>query len=631
MSNQLATNTNKPPNIIKYAINALLIFLMLFSFVITSKSIANFINLYQSLIYSFSCLSILVVCVFVKEVRKETLPFNLFDIAFLSFIILNFISWFWASQPALIWSKSFAYLQLYLIFKSIQILNSEIFIKRYFEYALILICISNCLIILYCFVTVMNKADGFYLMYNDLPIVLENIKGNGNYISSLLIMLLPFLIISNKKSLLLSILMAIQIGIILLFNSRGSAIALFALGIYLLHIYSSKIQIRKLLKSLVILVLVVLPMFYFIGDKSKYFDKYSIESPFEEQVNNERLKLWAISLKLAKQKPILGVGSGNWATDHLKFGSTNINRSFNSVQKYNHAHNVFIETISELGLLGIIAFAFLFVYACYEILKRGDFTLKIIFGGIICYTVLASFYGIAYITGKVLKPQIIILIVAFALIIRHSKFIINNNIFLSVLILMAIISTFWSFYQTSYNRQLLNIEYNINNKKYDLVINEIDEIYWKDVSEHLNYTPLKILQARAYKNKKEFKSAIEQYEIGIQSDPYYFRWYSELAQLHIKNKNIDEAEIAFQKHYELNKNNFNTNIWLANIAIRKKKPLSTINNYLSFYDEWLVPHKEKYYKEAIWNEHKNSNSIRYWRNYCKIEDRVLDIYAKTNQ
>ena len=80
----------------------------------------------------------------------------------------------------------------------------------------------------------------------------------------------------------------------------------------------------------------------------------------------QRLTSWKWSWDLIKEKPLLGVGSGNWKVDVLKFE----NRLKADYEYLFKAHNDFIETAAETGLIGGLLYLSLFVMTIWAFLRK---------------------------------------------------------------------------------------------------------------------------------------------------------------------------------------------------------------------------------------------------------------------
>ncbi len=153
--------------------------------------------------------------------------------------------------------------------------------------------------------------------------------------------------------------------------SRG---AMFALLIILpFFIISFKTHIRARFKRIVVLLVLVTASILAISyGKShtltpSYADLLKPKNPLTQSIQKSqgspdvseqnhlvsstqefRLRLWAQTLPMIFKKPILGVGSENFKRGYIQFAQ--------SPQIYaQHAHNLYLETAAELGIIGLLA------------------------------------------------------------------------------------------------------------------------------------------------------------------------------------------------------------------------------------------------------------------------------------
>ncbi len=104
---------------------------------------------------------------------------------------------------------------------------------------------------------------------------------------------------------------------------------------------------------------------------------------------NSRIHLWGTAMDYALHHPVLGAGYGNWKLASIPYERERANELFVPY----HAHNDFIEMFADLGLLGGLCFAGLFLLLLYYTVhfinqKRGDELMVIIaFLAVTCYGV----------------------------------------------------------------------------------------------------------------------------------------------------------------------------------------------------------------------------------------------------
>lgn len=85
-----------------------------------------------------------------------------------------------------------------------------------------------------------------------------------------------------------------------------------------------------------------------------------------ETASKNRSNAWKWSWKIIKEKPLLGIGSGNWKVDILKHENQK-NAGFIYIYK---AHNDFIETTTETGVFGGLLYLGLFFMIIWKFLKH---------------------------------------------------------------------------------------------------------------------------------------------------------------------------------------------------------------------------------------------------------------------
>jgi len=90
----------------------------------------------------------------------------------------------------------------------------------------------------------------------------------------------------------------------------------------------------------------------------------SIEAAIHYQQNDPRFELISIPLELIKNSPFIGYGFGRETMLHVIGGETALDKilqSYPEGYQYSHAHNVLLNIAIEVGLLGLVIFASVFV------------------------------------------------------------------------------------------------------------------------------------------------------------------------------------------------------------------------------------------------------------------------------
>ena len=90
----------------------------------------------------------------------------------------------------------------------------------------------------------------------------------------------------------------------------------------------------------------------------------------------ERITLWKKTLHMIGEHPLLGVGAGNWKIVLPKYGLGGTRMEMGTVH-FLQPHNDFLWVTSEIGLVGVIAYAAIFllgIYYCVRIINKSDKT-----------------------------------------------------------------------------------------------------------------------------------------------------------------------------------------------------------------------------------------------------------------
>jgi len=342
-----------------------------------------------------------------------------------------------------------------------------------------------------------------------------------------------------------------------------------------------------------------------------------------ESASSLRLDAWRWSLQLIKEKPLLGVGTGNWKVEILKLENQK-NPGFIYLYK---THNDFIEITTETGIFGGLLFLSIFFLVVWNFLKRfirkkdeADTIGKYMFiaaGGVAFYSVDAMFNFPAD------RPEITALFaffvataIAAAL---HDKNIENSEqgtvvsvkpisavwIPLSAagIIIMAI-ST-WILYLNFQSSKTQRIVYqeimggklkepsekilagfplipdvsvwgeSIATLKARYLINEEKHQEAIDILRYDFSSPWdarrEFFTAMAYNNMKEYDSAMHYSELAYQLKPNYFRNVQLLASLYEIKKEDNKASELYNEFLDRNKSESQAWLFASNVYIKNEE------------------------------------------------------------
>ena len=226
--------------------------------------------------------------------------------------------------------------------------------------------------------------------------------GNKNVTAASLLIMIPFsiyVIMSSKWLGRIAGIIALFLGVFSLFllNTRSTYVgfALITVLFFVGLIWQNKSQIKPAL--LFFLLPAVLAIFVanarlqlaVAGQENA--GGYGTVTKRIGQITegNDRLHLWVTAADYAIKNPVFGAGYGNWKLASIPYEREVANELFVPY----HAHNDFIEMFADLGLIGGLCFAGMFLlllYYTFEFLrtKRGDPLMVIIaFLAVTCYGV----------------------------------------------------------------------------------------------------------------------------------------------------------------------------------------------------------------------------------------------------
>ena len=99
-------------------------------------------------------------------------------------------------------------------------------------------------------------------------------------------------------------------------------------------------------------------LYYFLSLKEKNLKVFSLE-------NNNYIKLYKSGFEVFKNHPFLGVGTKNYRVETCKKNDKGLNYVCNT-----HPHQIYIELLSEHGILGFILILFILFFLTFRILKQ---------------------------------------------------------------------------------------------------------------------------------------------------------------------------------------------------------------------------------------------------------------------
>ena len=147
-------------------------------------------------------------------------------------------------------------------------------------------------------------------------------------------------------------------------GSRGAAICVTIVFLaYFIKAFMLKDNSKnKIFTSL----LIILPFLISIFATEVLFKSMSYSYRMNQVVergSNSRLKYYSDAIESIKEKPILGVGIGNWKFNSIDKGKRHIE---GYIVPY-HAHNDFLQILAETGILGFGSYISIFIFSLFRL------------------------------------------------------------------------------------------------------------------------------------------------------------------------------------------------------------------------------------------------------------------------
>ena len=274
-------------------------------------------------------------------------------------------------------------LSTYLIFINLSILFYKKQVAGLFNLVAVFVAIVLFFDALYVITGFSKNMVDMNLDQNIVSLTGKN--GNKNVMAASLLIKFPFLlfvILHNKligKILGLGILF---LGIMALFilNTRSTYVGLgllFVLYITAIVLLNKKQDTKTIGTQLAYFMLpLVFAFFAANGMLSKAVDMQGFQGGYgtitkragDINVANEqnsRIKLWKAAIDYSTKNPLFGAGYGNWKLASIPYEKEYTNDLFVPY----HCHNDYIEMFADLGVIGGISFAALFVLLGYTVLQ----------------------------------------------------------------------------------------------------------------------------------------------------------------------------------------------------------------------------------------------------------------------
>ncbi len=202
----------------------------------------------------------------------------------------------------------------------------------------------------------------------------------GAFLSKLFFLSILFL--DYKKFRYLNILLILVILIIIILSNERSASIMFLFASIVYLIFNNFFSIKEKIIKIFLLLLLIISLFnlnpqlkdHFID---RTFEQIGVTKTNQNTHNNFWDSQWGAhyltSIEIFKDNPFLGSGADTFRYACSNEDYSNINSAEASVRCNTHPHNIYIEILSELGIIGFLVFVCFLSYIFIKLLKNFYF------------------------------------------------------------------------------------------------------------------------------------------------------------------------------------------------------------------------------------------------------------------
>lgn len=546
-----------------------------------------------------------------------TIPRHIFTVFFIAFIGWLLASGLWAMNSSLMWPVFLAWVIFFMVFLISVSLPKDILNSSLFTTSILVIISLNVLEIYFVFFKTLVEND-FNLSINFIEESVKLFNLNTNYIGSLfllyvlILMAIPF--IKWKKS--LALVNIYMIGCLIpLFNSRAVSLVLtFLILFYGIHSFKNNYLKKYLVFLLVTLTSSFLLYQIAISNKSRFNEKYDPFRTSKVKSGDDRLKLWSNSLMLIKEKPLLGSGAGNWFIEIKKFGYND----YSGGTSYGQAHNLWVETTAELGIVGLLLIVALGFSGLVISLKLGNWH---VLACVISLSILISFYGLYRPRGTYMSPYYIILFCWLGIVLRNYdkiKISIYYKCTYFLFVAFAIYLCISLIKFDNYADRLRKSNKSINT----LGVLEWDNYYKPWLTTFKRGNSSLVIKSDYFWRLGLKEDAIDVLHIAIKEDPNDISTLFKLGSRYQSVMEWQKAGEYYMKILELHKDNSKTSLALTNLGLKSGNGLFFSTGVKLYYEQISPEFNTNYFDEYLLSENKRVSN--FWKKRC----REIDTYQR---
>jgi tetratricopeptide (TPR) repeat protein len=302
------------------------------------------------------------------------------------------------------------------------------------------------------------------------------------------------------------------------------------------------------------------------------------------RASSGRFDYWESAFESFLENPLIGSGLANFKIKSISYGAEYIH---GYTVPY-HAHNDFIHTATELGIIGFIAYFGSFVLLAFYLLKlfRNSTSQKQL-GIVLLFLALVGYGMDAFFNFPVARPLmqsalalIVALIISEYLDLTNTslhsdtkkgtnrKYIVSISL-ITLFLIPSLIVHVISYRALTQQGALL---YEFNTGSYNMTLSQLDEISNDFPNLTETAMPIKTMKARYFYNNGLKDQAYDLIRGGMKDNPYIRFNENLLAQFYFNDKQYDSsyhyAKIAFDN---IPNNMPHFNLYMQNLAVKRDR------------------------------------------------------------
>lgn len=539
---------------------------------ITSPSLLD-----QSLLPKFLSLCILlsVLAIAIAFNKKSNFIFSFVDVFFSAYTLWQILSIIWAYNFAeAVFSASTATLFFisYLFVKWLFINNTNTARFMLPVFALLAFALAS----YGWFEFFTSEDDGTTKMVY----AVKGFAAHKNLFVLQLFLYLPFLVIGYIKSTsrfkyfyVLSALLVLLLLISLLARAfmLGLLATLFT-GVFLWFISRSNKKLLFNWKPMVIvlpaLLLIIISIFSLRGGL-QMLNRYNVFNFKESRNVQERLVLWSNTVELIKEKPVLGLGAGNWNIFFPSTGIHKIKRMSLLNKTVSRPHNDYLWIAAETGIIGLSLYLSILIALYFTTIKTilylkdnssAKKTLIILLSFFTGYIVIAFFdFPKERIELNFMVATILAFIVYYVQKNTNGKVLLNlqtvasRSIFLLMFVLLCGLMYIGSVRYIS-EQKAAQIRKHLHTQQFDKILEKSSNIKNALFNVDPANVPVKYYECFAHFSKKEYKKSISYGEEALLDSPYHIVTLKKLAAAYGELSQYEKAIPHFETVMQINPN-----------------------------------------------------------------------------